>query len=108
MRIENKTCDCGSCMPRLFYLGRLNDCYILKNKYVFPENVENILFKYGFIGEYCVEKNKDSYLIKTEGLVSPTKKSMINELEELFESAITFKLLTPGSLNYDGHAKRFS
>ena len=45
MYITHEPCACGRDLPRLFYLGRLNDSYEIEGTYVFPENVENILFK---------------------------------------------------------------
>ena len=67
MIITKEKCSCNSPYPRLFYLGRLNDCYLIDGTYIFPENVENILFQYGYIGEYCVEKEGDVFFVKTEG-----------------------------------------
>lgn len=107
MIVTNEPCDCGSCYPRLYYLGRLADCYILDGTYVFPENVENILFEYGYIGEYCVERHIDTFIVKTEGNVTEANPEMINKLNNLFRTSITVDVVTPGSLNYDGHGKRF-
>ena len=107
MIVTNEPCDCGSCYPRLYYLGRLADCYILDGTYVFPENVENILFEYGYIGEYCVERHTDTFIVKTEGNGAEANPEMINKLNNLFRTSITVDVVTPGSLNYDGHGKRF-
>ena len=108
MVLAEDKCECGSCLPRIFYLGRLNDCFRLEKGFVFPENVEDILFKYGNIGEYRVEKHNDIYLIKTEGNERTQNAEMINELCDLFDTAVDVEVVNPGSLNYDGHAKRFS
>ena len=108
MYLDEDACECGSALPRIFYLGRLNDCFRLEKGYVFPENVENILFKYGNIGEYRVEKHNASYLIKTEGNESSLNTEMIHELCTLFDATVDVEIVNPGSLNYDGHAKRFS
>ena len=108
MVITDEQCKCGSCLPRLYYLGRMNDCFRTEKGFIFPENVENILFKYGNIGEYRVEKQGDSYLVKTEGNEKNPNVEMINELSSLFDSAVEVEVVIPGSLNYDGHAKRFS
>lgn len=108
MVLNSEECKCGSCLPRLFYFGRLNDCFQTEKGYIFPENVENILFKYGNIGEYCVEKHNDCYLVKTEGNEKNPSVEMIKELNNLFDTAVDVEVVNPGSLNYDGHAKRFS
>ena len=107
MIITRETCQCGSSLPRLYYLGRLADCYIIDGKYVFPENLENILFKYGFIGEYCAERVQNGFLIKTEGNNSSYRVEMLYEIKNLFHSEVIIDVVTPGSLNYDGHARRF-
>lgn len=107
MIITTKKCDCGSKYPRLFYLGRLADCYIINDSYVFPENLENILFKYGFIGEYCVEKTENKYLIKTEGTENSYSNEMETEIRALFKMDVVIEIVPPGSLNYDGHGRRF-
>ena len=107
MYITHEKCECGRDLPRLFYLGRLNDSFEIGNSYVFPENVENILFKYGNIGEYIVEKESNRYLVKTESSVSNVNAEMVKELETLFSSEVKVEIVTPGCLNYDGHGKRF-
>lgn len=108
MRITKKKCECGSTYPRLFYLGRLADCYVINDAYVFPENLEDILFKYGLIGEYCVEKYGDYFLIKTEGNENVYNREMEKEIKMLFHSDIQIEIVPPGSLNYDGHGRRFT
>ncbi len=105
---KSEVCSCGSSLPRIFYLGRLDDCYFINNQYVFPEEIENILFKYGYIGEYCVEKHGDAFLVKTEGIQTKVSPSLIKEAEQLFQSETRVEVVTPGSLNYDGHGKRFT
>ncbi len=107
MKITREKCSCQSPYPRLSYLGRLNDCFIMGENYIFPENVENILFKYGYIGEYCAENQGDSFLVKTEGGSKDINPEMLKEMQELFNSPVEIEVLTPGSLNYDGHGRRF-
>lgn len=109
MIITKEKCSCGSVFPRLFYLGRLADCFIVDEEYVFPENLENILFKHGLIGEYKVKKVKNCFLVKTESFDNTVSTEMIGEIQALFHSSnIKMEVVPPGSLNYDGHAKRFS
>lgn len=108
MIITKEKCSCNSPYPRLFYLGRLNDCYLIDGTYIFPENVENILFQYGYIGEYCVETEGDVFLVKTEGDRCEVNPEMVQKMRELFHSSVTIEVITPGSLNYDGHGRRFT
>ena len=108
MIVTKEKCACGSPYPRLFYLGRLNDCYTVGNTYVFPENVENILFRYGYIGEYRAERHGDGFLVKTEGDKREVHPEMVEEMRELFRSPVEIEVVTPGSLNYDGHGRRFA
>lgn len=108
MILTTQRCDCGSKYPRLFYLGRLADSYIVNDAYVFPENLENILFKYGFIGEYCVEKSKNHYLVKTEGNEDSYSNEMEAEIRTLFGADVIVEIVPPKSLNYDGHGRRFT
>lgn len=107
MIIRTEKCKCGSDLPRLYYLGRLNDCFKICGGYVFPENVENILFSFGHIGEYLVEKEKDGYLVKFECNNTSIDPQLPMELRRLFKAEVRLVAMTPGSLNYDGHAKRF-
>lgn len=108
MILTTQRCDCGSKYPRLFYLGRLADCYIVNDAYIFPENLENILFKYGFIGEYCVEKSRNHYLVKTEGNEDSYSNEMEAEIRTLFGADVIVEIVPPKSLNYDGHGRRFT
>ena len=108
MKLDFSKCKCGSVNPRLFYKGRLNDCFIINNEYVFPEDVENILFKYGHYGEYQVEQTKDSYVIKVESGDNVINDEMMKELVSIFGENCSVHIIMPGSLNYDGHGKRFA
>lgn len=107
MKLDFSQCECGSSNPRLFFKGRLNDCFIIDGEYVFPENIENILFKYGHYGEYFVEQSKNGYSVKVESGDSVIKEEMLEELKSILGSECSVHILTPGSLNYDGHGKRF-
>ena len=107
MKLDFSQCECGSSNPRLFFKGRLNDCFIIDGEYVFPENIENILFKYGHYGEYLVEQSKNSYTVKVESGDSVIKEAMLEELKFILKSECSVHILMPGSLNYDGHGKRF-
>lgn len=108
MIITKEKCACGSRLPRLFYLGRLVDCYVIDGSYVFPENLENILFKYGFIGEYRAEKTHNGFLVKTECSANGFSAEMKAEIEKLFGAEVQVEIVPPGSLNYDGHGRRFA
>lgn len=107
MMIRRDSCPCGSNHPRLYYIGRLNDCFQIDGNYIFPENVEDILIRNGCLGEYRVEKEQDQYRVKVEAMDLTLNPLVIKELEELFRKTIIGEVVSPGSLNYDGHGKRF-
>lgn len=107
MRLDFSRCQCGSVNPRLFYKGRLNDCFVINGEYVFPENIENILFKYGHYGEYQVEHIGKNYVIKVESGDNVICNDMMKELISIFDENCLVHIVMPGSLNYDGHGKRF-
>lgn len=107
MYITREKCSCGSKYPRLFCLGRLTDCYKIDGSYVFPENLENILFAHGFIGEYIAENTEEGFLVKTEGVEDSFDQLMEKEIRELFHADVQIDIVPPGSLNYDGHGRRF-
>lgn len=107
MKLDYSQCECGSENPRLFYKGRLNDCFVINGQYVFPENVENILFKFGHYGEYMVEHSPEKFVIKVESGNNNISKEMLDELKLLMDKQCQVQILMPGSLNYDGHSKRF-
>jgi len=109
MSISYAKCDCGSSYPRIFYKGRLGDCFQLEDKIVFPEMLENILFRYGYNHDYRVERRNDGefiiYVETLEGVdfMNDAKEEII----QLFESRPQIELVMPGSLHYPGHGKRF-
>lgn len=107
MQLDFTQCECGSSNPRLFFKGRLNDCFEIEDKYVFPENIENILYKYGHYGEYIVEKSQDNFVVKVESENSVVKDEMMRKLRTILGDKCSVHILMPGSLNYDGHGKRF-
>ena len=108
MIVDRSKCKCGSSNPRIRYLGRMADCIILDGTYIFPEQVENILFDNGFIGEYKVIQDYDQITVFTETL---EKKDIIiiqALLEELFlHRKVNISLVPIGKLNYKGLGKRF-
>ena len=107
MVLTTEKCSCGSPYPRLFYKGRLADCFEINGHYVFPESIENILFKYGYIGDYCVEDQDKRFLIKTEGANAEINPMMLDECRALLCADVEAEVVTMGSLHYDGHGKRF-
>ena len=106
--LDCSDCRCGRPYPRIRFLGRTDDCFLVDGNYVFPESVENILFKYGCIGEYRVEKKQGRYLVKTESTINDVPQTMVDEFVELFKTEVAVSPLTPGSLHYDGHQLRFA
>jgi hypothetical protein len=107
IQIDASKCSCGRPYPRIRFLGRLDDCIVIQGRRVFPVDVESILFRYGCIGEYCVEVQGDSYLVKSESTLEMAPDGLVDELSALFEAHAEVKLMTPGGLHYDGHGLRF-
>lgn len=108
MRIETAPCPCGSPLPRLFYLGRLADHFMVEGSYVFPEQVENILFAAGYIGEYKAVCREGGYTVRTEGGSPGGAEAVRQQLEALLKAPVTFELVAPGSLGYKGVGNRFA
>ena len=108
MKLDFSVCKCGSTHPKLYYLGRLADCFLIDNEYVFPEQVEDILFKNGFFGDYKVIYNEEKYTIFTECEGYRDIHILTNEIKKLFhERNIQISLVPLGSLNYKGFGTRF-
>ena len=108
MILDKTTCDCGSEYPRLFYLGRLADCFKSGSSYIFPEQVEDILFRNDFIGEYKVISENGSYTVITETDPGQDTSKVLNELRQLFEcDTVEINMVPHGSLNYKGFGNRF-
>lgn len=107
MRIETTPCPCGSSLPRLFYLGRLADHFLADGAFVFPEQVEDILFAAGYIGEYRAVRQDGRCTIRTEGGSSAAAQDVRQQLEALLKIPVTFEIVAPGALGYKGVGNRF-
>lgn len=108
MIIDTSKCKCGSSNPRIRYLGRLADCIILDGSYIFPEQVENILFENGFKGEYRVVKESNQISVFTEIAEQKDFTKIQTLLEQLFlHRKVNVSLVPIGDLDYKGFGKRF-
>ncbi len=107
MYIDETPCPCGETTSRLFYCGRLADQFLIEGRYVFPEQVENILFSYGLIGDYRVVREGDTYTVFSECPHQVDCTPIVAELSALFCNAITMELCPPRSLGYQGFGNRF-
>lgn len=108
MIIDRSKCKCGSSNPRIRYLGRLADCIILDGNYIFPEQVENILFENGFKGEYRVVKESNQISVFTEIAEQKDFTKIQTLLEQLFlHRKVNVSLVPIGDLDYKGFGKRF-
>ena len=108
MIIDRSKCKCGSSNPRIRYLGRLADCIILDGSYIFPEQVENILFENGFKGEYRVVKESNQISVFTEIAEQKDFTKIQTLLEQLFlHRKVNVSLVPIGDLDYKGFGKRF-
>jgi len=75
--------------------------------YVFPEHVENILFKNGFIGNYKVKKTNNKIEVLTESPQTKNTCTVEEQLNLLFSMAVEVTIHPPGALNYPGFGNRF-
>lgn len=107
MVLDDSSCPCGSLTPRLFYKGRLADHFRVNDRYVFPEEVENILFSHKLIGDYQVILKDNCYTVYTECPYDFDLTTATQQLEKLFESTVTLQMVEPGTLGYKGFGNRF-
>lgn len=108
MIIDKTPCKCGSFTPRIYYLGRLADCFNIEGKYIFPEQVEDILFKNELIGEYKVVQKNEKFMIYTENSNPIDTANVLKDFEKLFpHNRVSFIQVPIGELNYKGFGKRF-
>lgn len=109
MRIDAAPCGCGSALPRIRYAGRMADCIWKDGNYLFPEQLENCIMKYGFYLDYQAAENQDGSIevrIEKEAEKS-VPEAMLQEIQELFGGDAGMRFLLPGSLGYRGHGPRF-
>ena len=107
LKITYEKCKCGSENPRVFYQGRLSEYIKIGEKYIFPENLENILFENGYIRDYCLIKNSNEIKIKIESDKKNLNENLVNEINNLFEKKIKIEIVPIKSLKYKGIGKRF-
>ena len=107
IRIEREQCVCGCGLPRIYYVGRRADCYEIGDRTVYPEQVEDILFSYGLIGDYRIDKTELGYNLYSESMIDSLPAQMMSSLEELLQGSVTFYPLERGALNYHGVGRRF-
>lgn len=90
----------------MFYLGRFGDSFIENGKYIFPENIEDILFDHGYNSEFLLEKNDNSYLLKIESDEN-LPKNIIEEINKLFSKNLEIEIVKVGNLDNKATKKRF-
>ncbi|MBQ9003606.1 MAG: phenylacetate--CoA ligase family protein [Eggerthellaceae bacterium] len=116
MLLDHENCKCGSQHPRLRYLGRLGDCHKTDDgRFVFPEQVENILFSNNLCGEYYIDIQPECIIVSAENVPAPysslTADSYLVEdgLQELFgANDIKLNLVPAGTFAPNAHGKRFA
>lgn len=114
MQITYEPCACGSVYPRLHYLGRLADYYKMGSRYVFPEQVENLLFSSGLKFDYKVVQLEDRYVVYSEaapdgqGISEADKNALQEQLDQMFESKTEVKIVPFRALEYPGVGTRFA
>lgn len=108
MVIDRTPCECGNLNPRLYYLGRLADSFICNQGYVFPEQVENILFESGLRGEYKVLLESGTYQVFSETNQKIEGNCALQKLKHLFQSEnVNLIPVAIGVLNFSGFGRRF-
>jgi len=109
MSVTYEKCKCGSELPRIRYMGRLDDSFCINDKYIFPEALENILFSNGYYHEYlAVLSNDKTITVKIEKELNMNEnKDMELQILDLFEENTTVEYYMPGELGYHGHGLRF-
>lgn len=107
IKIDRSPCACGSELPRIRYIGRRADMFNLPDGPVYPEQVENTLFSFGFIGDYKVSRDKSGFIVYTESEDRGVPDAMLRQLEALFGGKVRVEFLGRGALNYHGVGKRF-
>lgn len=105
VRIVQDPCACGSPLPRFKFAGRLDDCFRLDGRYVFPEQIEDILYDAGARGEFQALRGKRGVIVSVED----TKLDLATareRLEELIELPVRIKIVAGDTLPHDGHGRR--
>jgi len=109
MQIDEAPCKCGCGLPRIRYRGRMADCCKIRDKYIFPEMLENSIIKYGFYYDYMAEqRGSDNITVilekESDQIISS---EMEREIDEIFGVKVTLKCVNPHQLGYKGHGARF-
>ena len=80
-------CSCGEEGERIYVCGRKNDCLKIGKKYVFPREIEQILYGYSSDHNIYVDLTNENKIIAYIGDLNDEGK---NALIELFECDIVF------------------
>lgn len=107
MIIDGK-CDCGSDMPRIIHRGRFLDSIKIDSRYISPNEVEDLLFSNGAIGEWRLINENNIVMLMTEAQGMLTENIICDALEELLKQPVEIKRYKPFELHFDGHECRFS
>lgn len=97
--LDSKPCACGSSLPRLHFKGRSADCLqVGLGRWIFPSDVEDILLKHGFGGEFQVRRRAGELELLLETPVQKEKTGLRWELEALFDQRVRISLVPVSSL----------
>ena len=108
MRIETAPCACGSSLPRIFYCGRMGDCLRVRERVVFPADLEEILINYGFVMDYQAVMRDGTVTVTIEKPESQSPSEIMEtEIRALFGGNASILYVSDGALRYPGHGKRF-
>lgn len=106
--LRTESCGCGRHLPRIIHRGRLIDSLVAYDKRIFPIDVENMIFRYGAVGEWKIQIENDNAILFTETINDYDKSRLCNALGEYINKKVSIESVAPFALNYDGHAKRFN
>lgn len=107
--VDTTPCGCGRALPRIHYKGRMADSLEINGTYVFPQMLEEILFKHGFIGEYRAVQKGGKITVTIEKIEGCSVSAELKqELDQLFMGGVDIALAGREELMYDGHAIRFT
>lgn len=105
--IMEEACTCGCGMPRIKHKGRFLDSIKMDDRYISPDEIEDLLFSEGAIGEWKMIKEDNVITLLTETQNAFDEDVVRNELKKLLKHPVHIQRLNPFELNFDGHECRF-
>ena len=79
----------------------------MDDRYISPDEIEDLLFSEGAIGEWKMIKEDNVITLLTETQNAFDEDVVRNELKKLLKHPVHIQRLNPFELNFDGHECRF-